>query len=149
MKTKCSPLEQTATRKAFLTIMGITNTTQIGTLVPLGPNEYFLLEDGESTPKLRPDWNSKFAQNAAWHAQVVKFFRAKCHQLHAPCTKEDIARRTDEELIKKICDHFKRAQKIYMNSKPSPEIERAKAAQRKWARQYQRKTKVRFLLSIL
>lgn len=128
-----------------MTMMAITNNNQIGTVVPLGLNTYFLHEDGDPDEKLRPDWTSKFVENAGWHAWAVRFLRTKCHQLHAPYKKEDMAGRTDDELTKKLGNIFRRLQKLYASSKSTAESELAKGKVKQWARRHQRKVKVGFL----
>lgn len=128
-------------------MLGITSNQQIGSVVPLGTGTFYLYEEGDKDPKLRPNWLITFTKNSEWHPYALDFFRTKCHQLHAPCTKDSMVARKDEVIMKKIGDLFKKHAKLYKDSAPSPAKTAAQAEARQIKRRHQRKIKVRCLTS--
>lgn len=124
-------------------MLGITNNQQIGSVVPLGTGTFYLYEEGDQDPKLRPNWLVTFTKNSEWHPYALRFFHTKCHQLHAPCTKASMDARKDEAIMKKIGDLFKKHAKLYKDSAPSPAKTAAQAGVKQIKRRHQCKIKVR------
>lgn len=128
-------------------MLGITSNQEIGSVVPLGTGTFYLYEEGDQDPKLRPNWLVTFTKNSEWHPYALNFFCTKCHQLNASCTKASMDDRKDTVIMKNIGDLFKKHAKLYKDSASSPEKTAAQAGVKQIKRRHQRKIKVRWLTS--
>ena len=93
--------------------------------MPLGDNDYYLVDPDTGKNLLRPHWLDNYNQNSAWHADAIDFLQKKGLSFHPALTKAILASRMDDELSKCNEAIYKNFTKAYSKSGEDPEIKEA------------------------
>jgi hypothetical protein len=105
--------------------MGIANSKQIKNVVPLGNDDYYLVDPKTGKNLLQPQWKDNYNQNSTWHADAIKFLCKKDPSFHPALTKAILASKTDDELSKCNEAIYKNFAKAYSKSGEDPEMKEA------------------------
>ena len=122
--------------------MGIANSKQIKNVVPLGDNDYYLVDPDTGKNLLRPQWKDNYNQNSTWHADAIEFLHKKGPGFHPALTKAILASKTDDELSKRNEAIYKNFAKAYSKSGEDPETKEAMRVSKCMGRRKHRKIRV-------
>jgi hypothetical protein len=122
--------------------MGIVNSKQIKNAVPLGDDDYYLVDPETGKNLLRPHWQDNYNQNSVWHADAIEFLRKKGPGFHPALTKAILASKTDDELSKRNEAIYKNFAKAYSKSGQDPDTKEALRVSKCMGRRKHRKIRV-------
>jgi hypothetical protein len=122
--------------------LGILNTKQLKNVVPLGAGDHYLYDSESGQNVLRPHWESNFAANSDWHQDAINFVRKKGPNFHPALTKQTLATKTDDDILKRLAVIYKTLARAYSKSIDDPEVQAVKVVVKRTARRTQRKIKV-------
>lgn len=124
-------------------MIGIVDAKSIGSVVPLDNGKFFLEKGGNSV--LRPNWSGTWQENSEWHDFALTFLTTKGPQLHVAMTANDLEKRSDSSIFKRLQTLYKTFQKQYQKIETPEEAKEKEKLGKRTARHKQQKIKVGLL----